>query len=54
MGMASNRMAAPWCATPADDNAHERNRTPQLYHYERDQPTLTNCTTLHLDQPRRN
>ena len=26
----------------------------QLYQYERSQPTLTNYTTLHLDQPRRN
>ena len=34
-GTASNEMAAPWCATPADDHAHEHNRTPQLYHYER-------------------
>ena len=53
-GTTFNGMGAPWCATPADHHAHERNRTPQLYHYECGQPTLTNFTTLHLDQPTRN
>ena len=37
-----------------DDHAHKHSRTPQLYRYERDQPTLTNYTTLHFDKPRRN
>ena len=35
-------------------HTHEYNRTPQLYHYEPDQPTLTNYTTPHLDKPRHN
>ena len=53
-GTASRELVTPWCAAPADDHTHEHRRAPQLYHYERDQPTLTNYTTLHLDQPRRN
>ena len=40
-------MAAPWCATPADDHTHEHNRIPQLDHYERCQPALTNRTRPH-------
>ena len=52
-GTAYNGLATPWYATPADHHTHDHNRTPQLYHYELDQPTLANYTTLHLDKPRR-
>ena len=48
--MASNGLTTPWCATPADHHIHEHNRTPQLHHYERDQPTLTTYTTLHSNR----
>ena len=51
---ASDGSATPWCATPTDRHIHEHRKTPGLYHYGPDQPTLTNYTTLHLDKPRRN
>ena len=51
---ASDRSATPWCATPANHHIHEHNKTPRLYPYEPDQPTLTNYTTLRLGKPRRN
>ena len=50
---ALNGLATPWCATPTDDRTHEHSRTPQSCQYKRDQPTVTNYTTLHLDKPRR-
>ena len=53
-GTASHGLATTCCATPANDHTHEHNRTPQLYHREPDQPTLTNYTTLHLDIRRGN
>ena len=53
-GTVSNGLATPWCATPADHHTIEQNRTLQFYHYEPDQTTLTNYTTLHLDKPRCN
>ena len=53
-GTASHGLATTCCAAPADHHTHEHNRTPQLYHHEPDKPTLTNCTTLHLNKPRHN
>ena len=46
------RLATLRCATPAGCGTHEHNRTPQVCHYEPDQPTLTKYATLHLDKPR--
>ena len=51
---ASPRPSAPTYLPLADDHTHEQNRTSQLYHYEPNQPTLTNYTTLHLYIPRSN
>ena len=50
-GTASNELATPWCATPADDHTHEQNRTSRVYHHATDQPTLTNCTEPFNNRP---